>query len=280
MARDNQSLRRRAAFAVLSDVLDEDVLLQELWTLQTALRGDSVSDIIACVDGLGDRHLFDAGTRKRLYSEFFKALRAAESTLPLDPWPAMQSMRPQVAATPSAAVPPVAVPPAPVLAVPPPWSQPAYVPPAAVAVGAPVRSDVPLPAPPSVSALPVPPVFELEPRVVFGAVMRAVVAELDSAHREAMDEVRNDAMRAMAGSRASADIREQYGRAWDRALSHDWKLQGPTEDLVGLMQLTHGALVTAFGRVGADQIVGRAMNEAARLPEALHFPPRGLLAGA
>ena len=189
-------------------------------------------------------------------------------------------MRPQAVAASSPTVPPVAVQPAPVLAVPPPWSQPAYVPPLAVAAGAPVRSDLPSPAAPSVSTLPVPPVFELEPRVVFGAVMRAVVAELASAHREAMDEVRNDAMRAMAGSRASADIREQYGRAWDRALSHDWKLQGPTEDLVGLMQLTHGALVTAFGRVGADPIVGRAMNEAARLPEALHYPPRGLLAGA
>ena len=57
------------------------------------------------------------------------------------------------------------------------------------------------------------------------------------------------------------------------------KLHGPTEDLVGLMQLTHGALVLAFGRVGADQIVGRALTEAAKLPEALRYAPR-LLMGA
>ncbi len=282
MAKENQSLRRRAAVAVLSSLLEEDTLLQELWSLQTSLRGDSVSDIIECVDALAQRHLFDAGTRKRLYADFFKALRAPEDSLPLDPWPMMQAMRPQPAAAPL--MPPVAPVAAP-LAAPLSWNQPGYVPPSLsvpVAVLAqPVPGPVPVQVPVPVAtpaAAPVAP-FAAEPTAIFGATMRALVGELSTAHREAMDEVRNDAMRALAGNRASVDVREQYGRAWDRALSHDWKLHGPTEDLVGLMQLTHGALVLAFGRVGADQIVGRALTEAAKLPEALRYAPR-LLMGA
>ena len=108
--------------------------------------------------------------------------------------------------------------------------------------------------------------------------MRALILELSSAHREALDEVRNDAMRALARSALSAELREQYGQAWDRALSHNWKLQATNADLAGLMKLTHGALVLAFGRVGADQIVSRAMGEADKLPQASHFLPRSLMA--
>lgn len=268
MARENQSLRRRAAVAVLSGVLEEDALLEELWGLQNTLHGDSVSNIIECVDALASRHMLDASTCKRLYAEFFKALRQPESALPLDPWPAMQAMRPKAA--PGFAAPPglraMSLPPQ---AEPPPPPPPAAPVPAAAPV-----APAPAVAPPVAATATV----STEAPAVFGAVMRALISELAAAHREALDEVRNDAMRALARSALSTELREQYGQAWDRALSHNWRLQGPDADLAALMKLTHGALVLAFGRVGADQIVARAMAEADKLPQASHFLPRQLMA--
>ncbi|HNG79095.1 MAG TPA: hypothetical protein PLW24_06485, partial [Burkholderiaceae bacterium] len=70
-----------------------EALLEELWILQETMRGDAVSDIIGYIDGAARRHLIDAATCKRLYTDFYKALRLDDGQLPLDPWPAMQTLR-------------------------------------------------------------------------------------------------------------------------------------------------------------------------------------------
>ena len=55
---------------------------------------DGIRDLVRS-RGLGDvykrqsRHMLDASTCKRLYAEFFKALRQPETALPLDPWPCL-----------------------------------------------------------------------------------------------------------------------------------------------------------------------------------------------
>jgi hypothetical protein len=97
MAAAHQSLRRRAAWAVLAPVMDEDALIEALWLQHDTLRGDSVSDIIAFVDAVASRHLLDAATRKRLYAAYFDALRQPEDNLPIDPWPLMLLARPSAA---------------------------------------------------------------------------------------------------------------------------------------------------------------------------------------
>ena len=94
MAGTNNPQRRRAAWAVLEPVLDEDALIDALWLQHDSMRGESVSDIIGFVDAVCERHLLDVATRKRLYSSFFSALKQAEDTLPMDPWPLMLQARP------------------------------------------------------------------------------------------------------------------------------------------------------------------------------------------
>ena len=110
MSSDPRSLRRRAAALVLQPLLHEAALHESLWLQHDTMRADQVSDIIAFVDRLAAQHLFDAATVKRLYSDFYKALREREDRLPADPWPQMQAAR-------AAAQPPAPVmPPAPVAA--------------------------------------------------------------------------------------------------------------------------------------------------------------------
>jgi hypothetical protein len=97
MAGTNNPQRRRAAWAVLSPLLDEDALIDALWVQHDSMRGESVSDIIAYVDAISAQHMLDEATRKRLYSAYFDALRQAEDTLPMDPWPLMLQVRPSAA---------------------------------------------------------------------------------------------------------------------------------------------------------------------------------------
>lgn len=306
MALDPQAQRRRAAVAVLSSVLDENALLQALWLLQDSMRGDQVSDIIRYVDALARQHLLDAPTCKRLYNEFYRALRTPEDQLPMDPWPAMQPLRPAPAvAVPQAApapaywnAPPVAAP-APVQAYAPayapafapafaPAPAPAYVPPPAYAAAQaqPVSQAAAMapiaPVAAALAELPAAaaaePVLAAEPPVVFGAVMRAVIAEVHAFHREALDEVQRDALRVLGASRASAALQQRFRDAWARARQHDWQLQGPHGDLAELTRVVFVALTEAFGRVGADQILQRAVTAAEALPEARQFSPKRLMA--
>ncbi|MGY0194932.1 hypothetical protein ACWA7J_07655 [Leptothrix sp. BB-4] len=315
MALDPQAQRRRAAVAVLSPVLDENALMQALWQVQDGMRGDAVSDIIRVVDAVARQHMLDAAVCRRLYNDFYKALREAEDRLPFDPWPAMQAMRPAAAPAPAPvyAPPPQVAPaywqqpqqPAPMYAPPmgqpygqpmapamsPPGypqgtiigyalnGQPIYAPPDGQQPGwvAPAAAAVAAAAP--VAPPPVPePVIAAEPPVVFGAVMRELVSEVYAFHRDALDEVQRDAMKALVGSRVTAGLQATFKDAWGRARQHDWQLQGSHADLAELTKVMYAALNEAFGRVGADQILQRAIGMAESLPEARQFSPKRLMA--
>lgn len=284
MARDPKATRRRALVATLADLLDEETLYRELWTLQDSLRGEGARDIIEAIDALGQRQALDAATCKRLYGELFKALKLPDDQLPLDPWPAMQATRPaghsNGAALPTGAAGngldrPYAAPPlaayAPIPA-PTPAPMPRYigVPTAAAALDAFPSAAVAMPPPPTAD--------DPDAGAVFAAVMRAVVGEVQRFHREALAEIGNDAIRVLAGSALPPSLREPFARAWERAASHDWRLQGRADDLADLVQVVHRALQMAFGRAGADQILQRAVAAATPLPEARRFSPMRLLA--
>jgi hypothetical protein len=280
MAVDALSQRRRAAVAVLGSLLDETTLLQELWFQHDSMRGEAVSDIIAFVDAVAGRHLFDAATCRRLYSDFYKALRETDARLPLDPWPAMQALRapPPAPAAPrwamaASGAAPLGVPVAPVAAaMVAPTPVAALINPVAAALAA------AQPAPAVAPAAPAAPPLAAEPPVVFGAVLRAVVAEVYQFHRDALDEVRKDALAVLDSARATPPLREAFRDAWPRALQHDWQLRGSHADLAELMRVVYHALGAAFGRVGADQILQRAIQVAEGLPEARRFSPKRLLA--
>lgn len=268
---DVQSIRRRAAASVLGKWLDEAALMEALWLQHETMRGDSVADIIAFVDNVARRTLLDAATVKRLYNEFYKALREREDRLPPDPWPAMQAARPARAA-PVARVAAVAEAPAPVAA---PTPAAVVSPPAVVA--APVINPVAAALAAAQAAAPAPEV-PAEPPIVFGALMCAVIAEVYQFHREALDEVRKDSLRRLDGALAAPALRQQFRNGWGRALQHDWQLPGSHADLAELVRVLYLALLDAFGRAGADQIMRRGLDAAEATPEARMFSPRRLLA--
>jgi hypothetical protein len=244
---------------VFSDLLDETALTEALWLQHETMRGENVSDIIAFVDAVALRNLLDVASVKRLYNSFYKALRESSDRLPLDPWPAMQAAR--AAARPSAPPPP-----------PPPAAAPV-----APAV-APVINPVAAALAAAQAAAPTQALVPEEPPVIFGALMRAVVAEVFQHHREALDEVRKDALQRLDDAMAAPALRQQFRSGWSRALQHDWQLPGTHADLAELTRVVYLALGDAFGRAGADHVLKRGLDAAEAVPEAKVFAPRRLLA--
>jgi hypothetical protein len=136
-------------------------------------------------------------------------------------------------------------------------------------------------APPVAVAVPPPPaapVIAAEPPVVFGAVMRELVREVHDFHREALDELRRDALKALDGARVEPALQQRCRDAWAQARQDDWQLQAPHAELAELTRVVFLALTEAFGRVGADQILQRALTRAESLPESRQFSPKRLLA--
>lgn len=254
---DMQATRRRAAVAVFSELLDEARLTEALWLQHETMRGENVSDIIAFVDAVAQRNLLDASSVKRLYNSFYKTLRENPDQLPLDPWPAMQAAR--------AATRPAAPPSPPVAAVPTPATVAPMINPVATALAA------------AQAAAPVEVLVPEEPSVLFGVFMRAVVAEVFQFHREALDELRKDALQRLDSAVVAPALRQQFRSGWGRALQHDWQLPGSHGDLAELTRVTYQALTDAFGRAGADQILRRGLEAAEAVPEARVFAPRRLL---
>lgn len=301
MAHDPAAQRRRAVVGALSSVLDEASLMQALWLAQETLRGEQVSDIIRYIDAVASRNMIDAASCRRLYNELYKLMREPEDRLPLDPWPAMQASRapapahaPAYAPRAMPAPPPAQWQPPPIAApapfypaapVPPGYpapamGQPGYAPPG---YPAPVPMYAEAPAAPVMAAplappAPAPAPIAIEPPVIFGAVMREVVREVFSYHREALEEVQRDALRALDRSRATPALQQRFRDALARARQDDWQLQGSHGDLAELSRVMFVALTEAFGRVGADQILQRALTQAEGLPEARQFSPKRLLA--
>jgi hypothetical protein len=108
--------------------------------------------------------------------------------------------------------------------------------------------------------------------------MRRVIAEVSEFHPEALDELRKDSLKQLEVSRAPQHAREGFREAWSRALQHNWQIRASHTDLSELVRVTYLALVEAFGRAGADQILQRALQLAENLAEARVFSPRRLLA--
>jgi hypothetical protein len=268
MARDGAAQRRRATASVLAGLLDETRLLQELWVQHDSMRADSVTEIIGYVDALAQRQGLDAATAKRLYTEFFKALKRPEAELPPDPWPSMLAIRPSAAVMPAAAA---AVP----LVV------PVMQRVAAPAVTPVVAASAASVASPPAAAPPVPaaePDHAAEAAAVFAALMRSMVNEIGRHHAEALDEIRRDALNLVAKSTAPAPLRSEFSSAWQRARKSDWRLKGNGPELSELTRVVYRALEMAFGKVGAEHILSRGLQAADAVPEAAEFSPKRLLA--
>jgi hypothetical protein len=273
MSYDSQSsLRRRAAVAVFSDVLDEAALLDALWEQHDSMRGESVSDVIAFVDAVGAKQQLDAATRKRLYGGFFNALKASEANLPPDPWPKMQAQQLARMAEIRAAAP--VPPPAPVY-VPQPVPVPVPIP-QPVPLGVMPAAPVVAPPPPALVA-PVVSAIPQEPQIIFGAVMRAAIMEIYQYHRDAADTVWTGSLAELERSDISDAVKMRFSRAWMRPLNDDWVVPGMTMELAELIRVFFVSLSKAFGRIGADQILGRGVAAAEKLPESRKFSPKRLL---
>jgi hypothetical protein len=277
MSLDAATKRRCAAYAVFSPVLSEDAVIDTLWHLHTALRGETARDIIAAVDQVAQRQSLDARTCKRLYEGFYRALHLPDHELPLDPWPVMQAMRPDLAA---AAAPIVPVRPAGAWT-PPPGMAPTAWAPAATAVAAALSSMPPAPyltadmAPPLAPAPALPPAPTGPAHVqVFAALMQAALSEVRQQHPTDLDDLRASAIAGLDGSPLSGPLRNQVRQAWQNLDAADWHFDLNPR---GLAELVHGfyvALCETLGPVDADHVLTHAVKRAEAVPAARQHSPK------
>jgi len=263
MATDPSSLRRRAAYAVLSGVLDETALMDSLTLLHTSLRSDNVTDVIRYIDTVARRHDIDAASTKRLYPAYFAALRRSDDELPLDPLPLM-GLAPRAAA------------PAPMPAAVTPVQAPAPVPapgPVAVPVAVPVLTPPePLPAPEPIPEIPSAPEI-----LVHAALMRHLFEDLAHFHGDQIDPVRQDVLKALDKARLPASLKDQVRSAWTSPLTQPWRIEAMPGELAELVHLLYIALCENLGPVDADRVITGAVQHADRLPEARRYSPRKFL---
>jgi hypothetical protein len=257
MASQALSQRRRAAYAVLSPLLEEDALLDALRMQHQSMRGDSVSDIIGYIDQVAARHNIDAASRKKLYEAYFKALKQPESELPMDPWPLMQIGTP------------VAPPPAPVA--PPPVSAAALAP-----VAAAMQTGSSAPAASALPAAPTAPPPSAD-RAVCAELLRSAIAEVQRFHSTALTDLRSSALEQIDQGRLSQPVRKQARDAWGQPMQATWVIDGTPAELSQLVHQFYVALCEALGPVDADQVLTRAVRAAEQIPAARQFSPRKLI---
>lgn len=255
MATQALSQRRRAAYAVLSPLLEEDALLDALRMQHQSMRGDSVSDIIGYIDQVAARHNIDAASRKKLYEAYYKALKQPESELPMDPWPLMQIGTPaEPVATPAAAPVPAA-------------AAPVAITPVAAALQATA------PALPAAQMLPPP----SPDRAVCAELLRSAIAEVQRFHGAAMSDLRSSALEQIDQGRLSQPVRKQARDAWTQPLQATWVVDGTPAELSQLVHQFYVALCEALGPIDADQVLTRAVRAAEQIPAARQFSPRKLI---
>ena len=257
MATQALSQRRRAAYAVLSPLLEEDALLDALRMQHQSMRGDSVSDIIGYIDQVAARHNIDAASRKKLYEAYYKALKQPESELPMDPWPLMQIGAPAgPASTPAAA-------------------------PATPAAAAPVAAITPVAAALQATAPALPAAQMLPPpspdRAVCAELLRSAIAEVQRFHGAAMSDLRSSALEQIDQGRLSQPVRKQARDAWAQPLQATWVVDGTPAELSQLVHQFYVALCEALGPIDADQVLTRAVRAAEQIPAARQFSPRKLI---
>lgn len=275
MALDSSSVRRRAAVAVLSEVLDEAALLDALFVLHDSLRSDNVTDVIRYIDTVVRKNGLDAGTAKRLYPGFFGALKKAEDELPLDPLPMMMAARQHLRQH---------------VVAPAGWSVPVPPPPPLVVVPTPV----PIPVPVAVPVIPLvasgaaettpvavepvvmePPQVPKAPEVeVFAALMHDLVERLQSHHAADFGPVRSDVLLELERSRLPTGLRQQIREAWAEPEFKAWKVDAQAKELSELVHQVYVAVCENLGPVNADRIMTAAVQTADRLPQARQFSPK------
>lgn len=256
-----QARRRRAAWAVLAPLLDEDALLDALRLQHQSMRGDSVADIIGFIDQVTGRHDIDAAQRKKLYEAYYKALRQPEDELPMDPWPLMQIGMPAVSVPPQRpAAAPVTAPAAP-------------PPPAPVEVIAPVPAPQPAAATAAVAAAAALPAEQ----AVCAGLMREVMLQMQRHHASRLGDLGSCALSLLAGGGLPASVRTQVREAWTAPQQHSWVIEAGPAELAQVVHLGYVALCEALGPVDADQVLARAVRAAGQMPQARSFPPARLL---
>jgi hypothetical protein len=261
MAADPSSLRRRAAYAVLSNVLNEAALMDALTLLHTSLRSDNVTDVIRYIDTVARRHDIDAASAKRLYPAYFAALKRSDDELPLDPLPLMGLTTARTA---------MPAPPPPVVAAPVPAAVPVPVP-VPVPVAAPVAPPAPIPEP-------APPEVPLAPEIlVHAALMKHLIEDLQHFHGDQLDPVRQDLLVALDKARLPASLKDQVRTAWTAPLTQAWRIEAMPGELAELVHLLYIALCENLGPVDADRVLTAAVQQADRLPEARRYSPRKFL---
>ena len=264
MATDPSSLRRRAAYAVLSGVLDETALMDALTLLHTSLRSDNVTDVIRYIDTVARRHDIDAASAKRLYPAYFAALKRSDDELPLDPLPLMGLTTARTA---------MPAPPPPVVAAP--------VAPVATPVPIPVPVPVPVAAPvapPEPAPEPAPPEVPLAPEIlVHAALMKHLIDDLQHFHGDQLAPVRQDLLIALDKTRLPASLKDQVRIAWTAPLTQSWRIEAMPGELAELVHLLYIALCENLGPVDADRVITAAVQHADRLPEARRYSPRKFL---
>lgn len=249
MATQALSQRRRAAYAVLSPLLEEDALLDALRMQHQSMRGDSVSDIIGYIDQVAARHNIDAASRKKLYEAYYKALKLPESELPMDPWPLMQ-----IGTTPAPAPAPVAPPAVPTASLEP--------------VAAAMQSAAPAP----IAAPPTSP-----ERAVCAELLRSALADVQRSHASTLSDLRSGALEQVDQGRLSQPVRKQVRDAWAQPLQATWVLEGTPQELSQVVHQFYVAMCEALGPVDADQVLTRAVRAADQIPQARQFSPRKLI---
>jgi len=245
------SLRRRAAYAVLSPLLEENALIDALRLQHQSMRGDSVSDIIGYIDQVAVRHNIDAASRKKLYEAYYKALKRPESELPMDPWPLMQI---DAAPTPAAA------------------SAPAPVAPPVVSVASlePVAAAMQAAAPALIAAA-------SPDRAVCAELLRTALAEVLRFHASALSELCSGVLEQLDQGGLSQPVRKQVRDAWAQPRQAAWVIEGTPAELSQVVHQFYVAMCEALGPVDADQVLTRAVRAADQMPQARQFSPRKLI---
>lgn len=272
MSNDSRAHRRRALVAAVGNLLDATQLELALNDVDTNMRGDNVSDVIACIDGIAGRGLLDSGLTKRLYGEFFKALQQPDSSLPADPWanrgrtPAAVSTAPRAPAPPArpavsaAQTVPPAAPPAP---------QPTPVAPSApkAATVAPAAASAKVAALAAVTLTPEQAVFAALQQEIRQQILQNHVADLPEMDREIPRQLKRERIEPLLG--------EKFLGAWHNSqLPNAWKLEIGSDDFVMLLHIVYLALCEVLGPVAADSVLAQAVQAAERLPEAAKHSPK------
>jgi hypothetical protein len=117
----------------------------------------------------------------------------------------------------------------------------------------------------------------VEQPLVFGALMRAALQEVQRFHKAALDEVRKDALFELEYSKVPVSIRPVVVETWGKATESYWQLDAEIIVLAELVRVLSVALTKSFGQVGANQILARALDEAEQMPEARRYSPKRLM---